>query len=514
MGGLRVVLVGGPSVPDMPPMGVLTLASIARSRGWSVEVVALPVAADARRFVARLRGAALVGFTSVCNSYPRVLSLIEALRRADPEALIVLGGPQASTTAARTITRFPAVDLILKGESEQGWAALLDQVESGARRRWADLPGAVFRSHGQTIEVATAPLEMDLDVLPAPAYELDPAFGDGRRVAFEIGRGCPYGCTFCSTNEFFKRRFRMKSPEHIVGEIKDVQARFGARHLDFIHDMFTVRHDTVLAICDAVEALGMTWNCSARTDRLNTALLTRMARAGCTGIYVGLETGSARLQRDVKKNLQLDAAIRTIRLCQAMGLHVTASLIFGYPQERADDLAETLRCYFELILPHPAPMARGTITPQMHLFAPLAGTPILQTAPGFAFDRKLSSTVALESGDTLTEVEMEMVAADFELFSAFYHTTGNEVGRARLLALDAVLSGLPSLPATRLHVARHSREDFIVHLLGSSFESWQGPQATPAAITCLQEFSTQRAFDGGLRQALHDDLAALYRMSG
>jgi radical SAM superfamily enzyme YgiQ (UPF0313 family) len=495
-------------------MGVLTLAAMARGRGWRVDVVPLPPAGEADRLIARLRDVDLVGFTSVCSTYPRVLALAAMLRRADPQALIVLGGPQATTTASATVARHPAVDLILKGEAEVAWAQLLDQIAAGGARDWRALPGAVFREGGAVREVAMAPLEMNLDALPGPAYDLDPAFGDGSRLAFEIGRGCPYACTFCSTNDFFKRRFRMKSPAHIVQELESLQSRYGTQHLDFIHDMFTVRRDTVEAICDALDALGLSWNCSARTDRLDMPLLARMARSGCTGIYVGLETGSARLQREVKKNLRLDAAISTIRLCQAMGLHVTASLIFGYPQERAEDLAETLRCYFELLLPHPSPMARGLVTPQLHLFAPLAGTPILATAGAFAFDRQLSSTVALESGDTLTAEETEMVAQDFELFSAFYHATGNPVGRARLLALDAVFSGLPQFVATCRQLSQQSREDFVGHLLSAPFVDWDGPPPTGAALLCLLDFSARRPFDGGLRQALNRDLETWHRRSG
>lgn len=494
-------------------MGVLTLAQITRLRDWRIEVLPLPDAAGRRSFLEGLGGADVIGFSTVCSTYPRVLSLARALRCTHPGAVVVLGGPQATSTARRTIEAVPEIDLVLRGEAESAWGALLDMIEAGGRD-WSVLPGAVFRAGGTVHEIPMAPLEMDLDRLPEPDHSLDPGFCNGRRLAFEVGRGCPYACTFCSTNDFFRRRFRMKTPEHIVRQLHALRARFGTEHVDFIHDMFTVRRDTVEAICDAIEVLGMRWNCSARTDRLDAALLSRMVRAGCQGIYVGLETGSARLQRDVKKNLALDAAISTIRLCQALGLHVTASLIFGYPQERPEDLADTLRCYLELSLPHPSPMARGRITPQLHLFAPLPGTPILERAGGFAFDARLSTTVALEAGDGLTAEELAMVASDFPLFSAFYHATDNPVGRTRLLALDAVMAGLPRMPATLGHVAREAREAFVRHLVSAPCAAWDAALGAEAAQACLRDFAASRPFDAGLRQSLARDAAPPHHAIG
>lgn len=505
---MRAALVSGPSTPGQPPTGLLTLATLARNAGWDVDLIELPALDRLDAFLRRLAGADLVGFTTVCSTYPRVLLVSQIVRACRPGVAIVLGGPQATITARRTVQRFPSVDLVVRGEAEAAWPCLLEEVASG-RRDWSRVPGAVWSDGTEVRAAAPADLVANLDTVPMPAFDLDPGFGDGSRVAVEVGRGCPYGCTFCSTNTFFKRRFRMKSVERILSDVAYLRTRFGTVHFDFIHDMFTVRSDTVEAICGALEGAGITWNCSARTDRLTPDLLDRMVRAGCRGIYVGIETGSERLQKDTRKNLVPGDALKTIRLCQSKGLNITASLIFGFPQETVQDLYDTLLCYFELATPHPSPAVTASIVPQLHMFAPLAETPILDAGKGYAFDGRMSGTVRVDYPDGLSQDERRMIAGDFELFSAFYHPLGTDVPRDRQLALDAVFEALPQFPHARSYIARYARLEFAAFLIEGPFDVSGTLPATERARLALEMFSRLRSFDPKLRTSLDRDVRRL-----
>ena len=93
--------------------------------------------------------------------------------------------------------------------------------------------------------------------------------------------------------------------------VRDV---YGITTFDLIHDMFTVDRKRVIAFCEAVIATGeeFYWNCSARTDCIDEEMIAIMARAGCRAIFFGIETGSARLQKIVKKNIDLNDATARI----------------------------------------------------------------------------------------------------------------------------------------------------------------------------------------------------------
>jgi radical SAM superfamily enzyme YgiQ (UPF0313 family) len=503
---VRALLVSGSFSPDQPPTGLLTLATIARDKGWTVGLAQLPSRQNTSAFLARAADADIVGFTTTCSTYPRILLLAAMLKARAPKVPIVLGGPQATSTAEATVTRHQAIDLIVRGEAETAWPQLLNEIAHGAHR-WERVPGAVWRTDAGVIEQAkAAPLIGDLDGVPLPALDLVLPRTPIAHLAVEVGRGCPYGCTFCSTNTFFRRRFRMKSVSRILQDLTTLADRYGVRHFDFIHDMFTVRREAVEEIAGALQGRGITWNCSARTDRLDEPLLRLMAAAGCSGIYAGIETGSQLLQHATKKNLSVADAICTVRRCQMLGLGVTASLIFGYPNETLEDLRDTLLCYFELLSPHPAPQASGPLVPQLHLFAPLADTQIVDPTEPYAFDPRLSSTVRSEVDSNLWPEEIRMVQSDFELFSAFYRPQATPYRPQDYLALDALFMAIHRWPQVRAHLAGPARLPFVDYLLRGGFEPPSvGEDADGAAAAIVLGFATQRPQDGALALASEAD---------
>src|SRR5438876_9827010 len=126
-----------------------------------------------------------------------------------------------------------------------------------------------------------APPIEDLDTLPSPAYHLTGELEGAHRAALEMGRGCPFACTFCSTNDFFRRNFRLRSPERILRDMRALALAYRLNDFDLIHDMFTVDRRRVVAFCAAMIASGetFTWSCSARTDCVDEPLLELMAHA-------------------------------------------------------------------------------------------------------------------------------------------------------------------------------------------------------------------------------------------
>lgn len=366
------------------PVGVLTLAAVIEQRGRQVDVV------DTNRLyyeylrsdsdssvdfcsyaVEHLIAAEfdVVGFGTICSSYPLTLRMATRLAAARPGTRIVLGGPQASVVDEPTLRAFPAVDCVLRFEAEESLPMLLDALDSGADL--GAVPGLSFRRAGEVVRTPNAPVLADLDALPVPAYHLYPYLRHARYIPLELGRGCPYGCAFCSTNDFFRRKFRLKTPRLVVEQMRQLKAEYDVAVFDLIHDMFTVDRRKVIDFCEAIQASGeeFYWNCSARTDRVDDELLGVMADAGCRGIFFGIETGSPSLQKSIKKRLDLGDAMGKIRAADGHGMTVAASLITGFPDETEADLADTVDFFVNCL-------RFENVQPQLHVLAPLADTPI------------------------------------------------------------------------------------------------------------------------------------------
>jgi radical SAM superfamily enzyme YgiQ (UPF0313 family) len=253
----------------------------------------------------------IFGFGSICSSYPLTLRLAREVKRLNPNSLVILGGPQASVVDVATMRAFPFVDFVVRGEAERTFTVLLNYLSAGpGGSQLEDIPGITFRNGADVIRNSNAPVIENLDDLPLPAFDLDPNLEDREAVHLEIGRGCPFACSFCSTNDFFRRNFRLKSSEKMIEQMKCLEQAYGIRNFSLIHDMYTVDRKKVMAFCEAVLACGheFTWTCSARTDCIDDELIGLMARAGCRGIFFGIETGSSRLQAVIKKNLNLSEA--------------------------------------------------------------------------------------------------------------------------------------------------------------------------------------------------------------
>jgi len=316
--------------------------------------------------------AQLFGFSSICSSYPLTVRLAAEAKRLHPQAYVVLGGPQATVVDTPTLEAFPWIDAIVRGEADWTLLRLIDAIDE--RRVTASLeevPGITFHRNGGVVRNPDARLIANLDTLPLPAFEMDPQIKYRKSVQLEVGRGCPYRCTFCSTNDFFRRSPRFKSTDVILGQMKELHERYGITSFSLVHDMFTVDRKRVVEFAEALLEAGTAyqWSCSARTDRVDDKLLALMEKSGCVGIFFGVETGSSRLQRVINKGLDLGTAREAIRSATAHHMKTAVALIAGFPEEKRDDLRDTIHFFVQATRFEDA-------EPQLSLLTPLAETPI------------------------------------------------------------------------------------------------------------------------------------------
>ena len=433
-----------------PPLGVLTLAAIVRNQSLTPAILDLNqlyyeylndsgarASSDFCTHAASQvpSAARVIGLSTICSSYPLTIRLAERLKRAWPDKIVVLGGPQASVVDVPTLDAFPFIDLVVRGEAE-------DTLPKVLRSGWSPeslalIPGITFRNGSTVVRNAEAPVVTDLDAVPFPAFDLMPDMDKLPYIALELGRGCPFACTFCSTNDFFRRRFRLKSPELILAQMRRAKAEYRATAFDLVHDMFTVDRKRVVAFCETMidSDEHFQWSCSARTDCIDDELIQLMHRAGCRGIFFGVETGSPRMQRLIHKNLDLEESAARIRRTTAAGIGTTVSLITGFPEETEQDVDQTVGFLMDA--------ARNELAdPQLHILAPLAGTPMYRQFRGsLLFDRVYSDISA--QGWRQEACDKDLIASFPDIFPNFYAVPTPALdrawlGRLRLFVLRAV----------------------------------------------------------------------------
>jgi radical SAM superfamily enzyme YgiQ (UPF0313 family) len=279
-----------------------------------------------------------------CN----LIFALEICRRIKEKDLFtILGGPGVSYCAKKIITSFPYVNAIIRGESDKAFPEFIDALVNN--REINKIDGLVYRKDNEIIDYGWPEPVDDLDRLPFPLYELCRDIEKSnlnlrKTVMVESGRGCPFNCTFCSTSNFFKKKYRYKSIERLIEEIKIVQKYYGDYYISFSHDLLTFDRKYVEELCNGLKKVSppIKWFCTSRIDTIDPELLVKMCQSGCKGIFFGIEVGTERMQRIIKKNLSLEKIDILLNTIIDLDCEFTFSFIAGLPEEREEDLEALL----------------------------------------------------------------------------------------------------------------------------------------------------------------------------
>ena len=260
-----------------------------------------------------------------------VAETIDAVRQVNPKAIVVAGGPHVSADPASLFRLFPGLDYGLQGEAEHALPALVRALASLSvgRGDLEPIPGLVFRDGAETV-VNQPELRNDLDAIPFPAWDLMdpngfpgiPFNGYSRRFPIApmiLTRGCPHRCTFCGAASVNGHRIRSRSADNILEEIRLLTGRYGVRELQFYDSNCAHRTGPLREVLERIvrERIDVTW-CAPngiRLDSIDRDLAFLMKRSGCFQVNVGIESGSPRILKQIRKNLSLDTV--KIRLHRA-----------------------------------------------------------------------------------------------------------------------------------------------------------------------------------------------------
>ena len=366
----------------IPGMGVLVLAAVARARGYRVQLVDAKQQGasidDVSRQIAALQPDYL-GLSATTISVTNGARIAARVKELRPGVVTILGGAHVSAIPERTLDAFPALDFGVVGEGEHSLFDLLARLEDG--RAVDDVPGLAFRRDGRARANPRAPYIDDLDALPLPAWDLLPDFPHRFQpslftyprtpVATLItSRGCPFSCSFCDRSTS-GRKGRMHSVAYVVQLCRHLVAR-GVRHVIFVDDLFTVRKQRVVDLCQAFldEGFTFTWSCNSHPNLLDLDTLKLMRRAGCWQIAYGIESGSQRILDVVKREVGIPRMRETLRMTRAAGIRTKGYVMIGHPTEGLDSLAETAAflkqveldlCQITKFTPYPGTPAYPTI---------------------------------------------------------------------------------------------------------------------------------------------------------
>ena len=180
---------------------------------------------------------------------------------------------------------------------------------------------------------------MNIDDIPFPDYT---GFGGGRPMGEPVisSRGCPFLCSFCASSDFWKRKWRARSPQNVIEEI----VFRNLREFMFEDDNFTLQKDRAIEICHLIKGAGrFSWQCASRAETLRDEDFCReLKSAGCHTVWLGIESLSQETLDRCNKNTTVEKMVEGIKTAERMGLSTMSQFIPGLPDDTEDNIMETV----------------------------------------------------------------------------------------------------------------------------------------------------------------------------
>ena len=254
-------------------------------------------------------------------------ALARSIRQRYPDIPTMVGGPHAIECPETLVEYF---DYVVCGEGER---AVLDIIEGRVKEK-----GVIRRDNIDDID--TLPLPDFRHFIDRPYnWQLEMFENDIKPViTINSTRGCPFACMFCGVAN---TRFRGISAPRLVRYISDLQSKHGAQGIYFREDNFTVQPKRVEQFCEILisDNVNVSWACESRVRNLSARLIEKMARAGCVGLYIGVESGSPRMLEYMKKGETREDFIEAMPILHANGVTTYTTWVYGLPTETEADRA-------------------------------------------------------------------------------------------------------------------------------------------------------------------------------
>jgi radical SAM superfamily enzyme YgiQ (UPF0313 family) len=279
--------------------------------------------------------------------------LAKALREADIEAHFTAGG-HFPTVLPRTLFEIiPQLDSIVMFEGELTSAELLRKLDKP--NLWPTIQGLAFRKGQEIIINPPRPLIPDLSILPYPLRDKPGYLSRGVKIASILSsRGCLYNCSYCSIRQFYggapgKLR-RIRSPESVVQEMKDLHENDGVRFFIFQDDDFAAKsyrqRQWIKMFLDELDKTGLTgkirWKISCRVDDIDLELLRYCRDHGLIAVFLGVESGNPDGLRTCNKLVTVDQNISAINTLKNIGVTFNMGFMLFDPNSTLETVSQNL----------------------------------------------------------------------------------------------------------------------------------------------------------------------------
>jgi len=296
-----------------------------------------------------------VGISAITAESLSVHRIADIVKKFNKKIFVNVGGPYP-TYYPESCINDSNIDFLVIKEGEIVINNLLDFLFRGINSLDM-IKGLVFKKEGRAVFNEPEELIANLDDIPLPDWGLidfdsyreyvpQTPFLYGKRYAtIMTSRGCPYHCTYC--HDMFGKNFRMHSPKRVIDEIRILHNKYGIDNIEILDDIFNLdikRAKTILIEKQRLfPDVKLFFVNGLRGDILDDELIKLFKLSNTKYICLALETGSPRIQKLIKKNLDLEKLVANTRKIVKQKIFVNTAVILSFPTEKTKDVYVTIK---------------------------------------------------------------------------------------------------------------------------------------------------------------------------
>ena len=272
----------------------------------------------------------LVGIGAMTRMVAKAYRVADAIRAAGVQ--VVMGGPHVTEVPDEALGRDGGprhADAIALGEADETWPLIVEDAARGELKQVYQ-PQRDEKGLDRKPSLQGYPV-IGWDVLDLNQFSLIPkmlrpfmsklgsGWGTFHVVPIETGRGCPYGCEFCTVTGFFGDSIRFRSNESVVDELLRLKARArrerGQIAVFFIDDNLAINTKRTKALLRAIIAADaqVPWVAQISANLLrDQELIDLIAESGGKWIFIGMESIDPANMADVNKNFSKPGEYRAV----------------------------------------------------------------------------------------------------------------------------------------------------------------------------------------------------------
>jgi len=388
---MKITLISTSTYPS--DQGIRTISAVLKKAGYEVKLVFMSLSEDysknytdeeLKQLENLCKDSQLIGINSFASTAPRAKRIIGYLKYnpSTSNIPIVYGGVHATVSPHKAIED---CDIVCVGEGESAILDIAKAIEKNEKNKlnkiekiknlW--IKKTDKNSNKILIKNPVRELIDDIDALPFPDYEIETHYilekGNirnfkeydlGGQIFFLTGRGCPYGCDYCSNslfNELYKGKrkkiLRWHSPEYIINGIIFLKNKFPSlSYFDIRDDTFSLRPlEDIRKFCKLYkEKVNMRFKCLGDPKTISDEKIALLVDAGCTDIIIGIQ-GSERANKDIYHRAQDNNGV--LKASEILAkykdkLAVMYDVITCNPYETPEDIISLIRLLQKLKKPY------------------------------------------------------------------------------------------------------------------------------------------------------------------